>query len=182
MTYRKRISCQRNVGEKQTGGKMTPTHLTVTNTIWTVLYALVVIATATEALATGSSSYVGALDQGTSSTRFVIFNQNGDVVSSSQMEHKQIYPKPGWVEHDAEEIWLNCVDVITASMAKANLNSKDVASIGITNQRETTVVWDKSTGKPLHNAVVWNCGRTSEIVSEFQSRLGGVDALREITG
>ena len=127
-------------------------------------------------------AYVGALDQGTSSTRFVIFDQKGQITASAQEEHEQIYPRPGWVEQRAEEIWSNSVRVMQTAMARANLEAKDLASIGITNQRETTVVWDKETGEPVHNAVVWNCGRTSGIVREMQAKLGGVDALREITG
>lgn len=127
-------------------------------------------------------AYVGALDQGTSSTRFVIFDQKGQIIASAQEEHEQIYPRPGWVEQRAEEIWSNSVRVMQTAMARANLEAKDLASIGITNQRETTVVWDKETGEPVHNAVVWNCGRTSGIVREMQAKLGGVDALREITG
>jgi glycerol kinase len=129
-----------------------------------------------------SASYVGSLDQGTSSTRFVIFDKSGEIVSLSQKEHKQHYPKPGWVEHDAEEIWENSESCIEEAMKQANLEAKDISSIGITNQRETTVVWDKNTGEPLYNAVVWNCVRTSGIVSDFQSRHGGVDGLREKTG
>ena len=142
----------------------------------------VVRALSSKSSSSSSKKFVGALDQGTSSTRFVIFDEQGEIVTSAQREHKQIYPKPGWVEHKAEEIWQNSVNVIADAMQQADLTPDDVSSIGITNQRETTVVWDKNTGKPLHNAVVWNCGRTSDIVSDFQERLGGVDALREITG
>jgi glycerol kinase len=127
-------------------------------------------------------SYVGALDQGTSSTRFVIFNQNGDIVGLHQKEHAQHYPKPGWVEHDADEIYHNALHCIEEAMKAADLQSSDISSIGITNQRETTVVWDKNTGVPLHRAVVWNCVRTSDIVSEIKTRCGGVDGLREKTG
>uniref|UniRef100_A0A7S4IS18 glycerol kinase n=1 Tax=Odontella aurita TaxID=265563 RepID=A0A7S4IS18_9STRA len=126
--------------------------------------------------------FVGSLDQGTSSTRFVVVDQGGEIVASAQKEHKQYYPKPGWVEHDANEIWYNSAEVIEKAMDDAGLGSKDIASIGITNQRETTVVWDKATGEPLHNAVVWNCARTSGIVSDLQLQLGGKDALREKTG
>lgn len=129
-----------------------------------------------------SGEYVGALDQGTSSTRFLILDKEGRCVGSAQKEHTQHYPQTGWVEHDAEEIWSNSVELIAEAMASAGLDASDVATIGITNQRETTVVWDKSTGKPLHRAVVWNCGRTAGIVSEFQKRLGGQDALRYKTG
>lgn len=129
-----------------------------------------------------SPPFVGALDQGTSSTRFVVFDKKGQVVSSVQKEHQQFYPQPGWVQHDPNEIWDNSAQVMAETMEKAGIGPKDVASIGITNQRETTVVWDKTTGEPLHPAIVWNDSRTHEIVSEYQSRLGGADALREITG
>ena len=137
---------------------------------------------AIDALSASAAKYVGALDQGTSSTRFVIFDQSGEVVALSQKEHTQYYPQPGWVEHKAEEIFQNSVDCIADAMKKAKLKAEDVSSIGITNQRETTVVWDKVTGEPLYNAIVWNCVRTSGIVSEFQCKCGGVDGLREKTG
>src|SRR5689334_23122616 len=99
--------------------------------------------------------YVGAIDQGTSSTRFIVFNGAGKVVACAQKEHRQIYPQPGWVEHDAEEIWQRTQEVIGEAMADASLNAANLAAIGITNQRETTVVWNRTTGKPLANAIVW---------------------------
>src|SRR5215471_17090837 len=92
--------------------------------------------------------YIGAIDQGTTSTRFIVFERSGRIVAISQKEHEQIYPRPGWVEHNAEEIWHNTRAVIADAMAKANLRPRDLAAIGITNQRETTVVWNRKTGKP----------------------------------
>jgi len=112
-------------------------------------------------------SFIGALDQGTSSTRFMIFNEEGAVLGQHQLEHKQILPRPGWVEHDAWEIWERTVEVISESLRKAGISGKDLAGIGITNQRETTVIWDKQTGKPLHNAIVWQDTRTQEFLDNF---------------
>ena len=97
-------------------------------------------------------SCVGAIDQGTTSTRFMLFGKSGNVVGMHQMEHKQIFPQPGWVEHDPMEIWNNTKVCIAKTLEVANLTPADVASIGITNQRETTVIWDKATGKPFYNA------------------------------
>lgn len=112
-------------------------------------------------------SFIGALDQGTSSTRFMIFNEEGAVIGQHQLEHKQILPRPGWVEHDAWEIWERTVEVISESLRKSGMSGKDLAGIGITNQRETTVIWDKQTGKPLHNAIVWQDTRTQEFLDNF---------------
>ena len=112
-------------------------------------------------------SFIGALDQGTSSTRFMIFNEEGAVIGQHQLEHKQILPRPGWVEHDAWEIWERTVEVISESLRKSGISGKDLAGIGITNQRETTVIWDKQTGKPLHNAIVWQDTRTQEFLDSF---------------
>src|SRR5215831_10689476 len=100
-------------------------------------------------------SYVGAIDQGTSSTRFIVFDGAGKVVVCAQKEHRQIYPQPGWVEHDAEEIWLRTQEVIAEAMQRRGLSPRDLADMGITNQRETTVVWNRQTGKPITNALVW---------------------------
>ncbi len=113
------------------------------------------------------SKYIGAIDQGTTSTRFIVFDAAGNVVACAQKEHRQIYPQPGWVEHDAEEIWARTQEVMAEGMAKSRLKSGDLAAIGITNQRETTVLWNKKTGKPLHNAIVWQDMRVSEEVSRF---------------
>ena len=112
-------------------------------------------------------SFIGALDQGTSSTRFMIFNEEGAVIGQHQLEHKQILPRPGWVEHDAWEIWERTVEVISESLRKSGISGKDLAGIGITNQRETTVIWDKQTGNPLHNAIVWQDTRTQEFLDNF---------------
>lgn len=112
-------------------------------------------------------SFIGALDQGTSSTRFMIFNEEGAVLGQHQLEHKQILPRPGWVEHDAWEIWERTAEVISESLRKSGISGKDLVGIGITNQRETTVIWDKQTGKPLHNAIVWQDTRTQEFLDNF---------------
>jgi glycerol kinase len=127
------------------------------------------------------ADYVGALDQGTTSTRFMIFDHSGQVVGIDQKEHEQIYPKPGWVEHDATEIWDRCQSVITDALKSKNLKATDLAAVGVTNQRETTVVWEKSTGKPVYNAIVWQDTRTDKYVNEF-SKDGGQDRLRPKTG
>ena len=98
--------------------------------------------------------YVGSIDQGTTSSRFIIFNKAGEIISVGQKEHIQIYPQAGWVEHDSHEIWKNTQEVIGLALGKANLSAKDLAAVGITNQRETTVVWNKKTGKAYYNAIV----------------------------
>ena len=125
--------------------------------------------------------YVGSIDQGTTSSRFIIFDRKGDIIALDQKEHAQIYPQPGWVEHDASEIWTNTQAVISGALAKAGLTAADLAAVGITNQRETTLVWDRRTGKPLHNALVWMDTRTDRLVAEFE-RKGGKDSLRAKTG
>ena len=125
--------------------------------------------------------YVGALDQGTTSTRFMIFDHSGQVVAIDQKEHEQIFPKPGWVEHDPAEIWTRCQEVITGALDKAKIKASDLAAVGITNQRETAVVWDRKTGKPVHNAIVWQDTRTDTIINEF-AKDGGQDRLRAKVG
>ncbi len=125
--------------------------------------------------------YVGALDQGTTSTRFMIFDHAGAVVAIDQKEHEQIYPKPGWVEHDPLEIWNRSVEVIRGALAKAGVSAADLAAVGVTNQRETTVVWDRRTGKPIHNAIVWQDTRTADICNEL-AKDGGQDRLRPKVG
>ncbi len=127
------------------------------------------------------AKYVGAIDQGTTSTRFMIFDHGGDVVASHQLEHEQIFPQAGWVEHDAEEIRRRTVQVINGAMEQAGATADDLAAIGITNQRETTLVWDKNTGRPLYNAIVWQDTRTQSIVNRL-SENGGADRLRPRTG
>jgi glycerol kinase len=122
--------------------------------------------------------YVGAVDQGTTSTRFMIFNHEGAAVSSHQVEHKQIYPQAGWVEHDAAEIWKNTELCIRMAIQKAGINAQEMAAIGVTNQRETTVIWDKRTGKPLHNAIVWQDMRTADIIA----KLGDKFRFQKTTG
>ena len=105
-------------------------------------------------------AYIGSLDQGTSSTRFMIFDHSGQVVGQHQLEHRQILPQAGWVEHDAAEIWERVQEVIAGALKQANILGSDLVAIGLTNQRETTVVWDVTTGQPLSNAIVWvffNC-------------------------
>lgn len=125
--------------------------------------------------------YIGSLDQGTTSTRFIVFDKAGTMVSVAQKEHAQIYPQPGWVEHNPDEIWANTQAVIREALAKAKLSTTDLAAVGITNQRETTVVWNRHTGKPYYNALVWQDTRTGKLVEEF-SKNGGPDRFRETTG
>ncbi|MGO9739975.1 MAG: glycerol kinase GlpK [Roseiarcus sp.] len=127
------------------------------------------------------AKYVGALDQGTTSTRFLVFDRQGAVVAHAQREHRQIYPRPGWVEHDPEEIWRASEAVISRALSAASLEARDLAAIGVANQRETTVLWRRSTGEAIHNAIVWMDTRTDALVAEF-SRVGGKDRLREKTG
>jgi len=125
--------------------------------------------------------YILALDQGTTSSRAIIFDHNGKVISVAQQEFTQIYPKPGWVEHDPEEILTSQINVAKQAIEKANINPKDIAAIGITNQRETTVVWEKDTGKPVYNAIVWQCRRTAPICDELK-REGLENIIKEKTG
>ena len=127
------------------------------------------------------ASYIGAIDQGTTSSRFIVFDRAGRIVSTSQREHEQVYPKPGWVEHDPEEIWRRTADVIQEAMEARGLRPEDLAAIGITNQRETTVVWHKRSGKPVYNAIVWQDTRVASAVAEFAAR-GGQDRYRAKTG
>jgi glycerol kinase len=127
------------------------------------------------------TKYVGALDQGTTSTRFMIFDHAGGVVAIHQKEHEQIYPKPGWVEHDPMEIWARTQEVIAGGLEKAGITAADLAAVGITNQRETAVVWDKTTGKPVYNAIVWQDTRTDVYVNEF-GKDGGQDRFRAKVG
>jgi glycerol kinase len=128
------------------------------------------------------AQYVAAIDQGTTSTRCMIFSHDGRVVSVDQMEHEQIFPKAGWVEHDPEEVWRNTREVAAGAVAKADLHVSDIAAVGITNQRETAVVWEKSTGKPVYNAIVWQDTRTDKIVNELGALGGGQERYRAKTG
>ncbi|MET8851360.1 glycerol kinase GlpK [Amycolatopsis sp. NPDC004625] len=128
------------------------------------------------------TSYVAAIDQGTTSTRCMIFNHEGRVVSVDQREHEQIFPRAGWVEHNAEEIWENTRRVAAGALAKADLTAKDIAAVGITNQRETALVWDKTTGTPVYNAIVWQDTRTDKIVTELGNLGGGQERYRDKVG
>lgn len=128
-----------------------------------------------------SKKYVIALDQGTTSSRTIVFDHDANIVASSQREFGQIYPKPGWVEHDAMEIWASQSSTLIEALARADIHSEEVASIGIANQRETTVIWDKSTGKPVYNAIVWQCRRSKAICDELKAQ-GLEDYVRETTG
>lgn len=125
--------------------------------------------------------YVGAIDQGTTSTRLIVFDRAGKIVSLEQKEHQQIYPRPGWVEHDSEEIWSRTQEVIAEALASRDIRANDLAAIGITNQRETTILWERATGRPIGNAIVWQDTRTEDYVKEL-SRDGGQDRFRAKTG
>jgi glycerol kinase len=125
--------------------------------------------------------YLGAIDQGTTSTRFIVFDQDGGITACSQKEHRQIYPQPGWVEHDPEEIWRAAEQAIAQGLEQAGIRATDLAAVGITNQRETTVLWNRKTGKPVMNAIVWQDTRVADYVSEY-SRDGGQDRFRSQTG
>ncbi len=127
------------------------------------------------------SRYIGAIDQGTTSTRFIVFDRDGRQRAVAQREHRQIYPSPGRVEHDALEIWRNTQTVIAEALSGAGLGSGDLAAIGVTNQRETTVLWDRRSGAPLANAIVWQDTRVDTMVAEF-ARQGGQDRFRAKTG
>ena len=127
------------------------------------------------------AKYAAAIDQGTTSTRCMIFDRGGQVVSVAQKEHEQIYPKPGWVEHDANEIWARTQEVVQEALDAAGAGAGDISGVGITNQRETTLVWDRTTGEPVHNALVWQDTRTDKLVDEF-SRDGGQARFQEKVG
>ena len=128
------------------------------------------------------TSYVAAIDQGTTSTRCMIFSHSGEVVAVDQKEHEQIFPKAGWVEHDPEEVWTNTRQVTAGALAKADLQTEDIVAVGITNQRETAVVWERSTGKPVYNAIVWQDTRTDRICNELGALGGGQERYRSKTG
>lgn len=132
-------------------------------------------------MAYNMKKYIIALDQGTTSSRAIIFDRDLNMVSISQREFSQIYPEPGWVEHNPMEIWATQRSVLTEVVAKSGISLKDVAAIGITNQRETTIVWDRNTGEPVYNAIVWQCRRTAEICEELKKR-GLEEYIRENTG
>jgi len=121
---------------------------------------------------TGRVSFIAAIDQGTTSSRCIVFDSDGRIVAADQREHRQIFPKPGWVEHDPMEIWDNVRSCVQNALQRAGIGKDDLAAIGITNQRETTVLWDRRTGQPVHNAIVWQDTRTDALVTE----LGGATA------
>lgn len=125
--------------------------------------------------------YIMSLDQGTTSSRCILFDKAGNICASVQKEFRQIYPHPGWVEHDAVEIWDTTLEVSRAAMSKLGVTAADIAAIGITNQRETTVIWDKETGEPIANAIVWQCRRTAEIIDNLVKR-GYSETIRRKTG
>src|SRR5580698_9528673 len=127
------------------------------------------------------ADFIGAIDQGTTSTRFLVFDRAGRIVASAQKEHEQIYPQAGWVEHDPEEIWLRTREVLAEAMEQRGLRPEDLAAIGITNQRETTVLWDRKTGRPVHNAIVWQDRRTAPICERWRAE-GFSTPVAERTG
>jgi glycerol kinase len=125
--------------------------------------------------------YIAAIDQGTTSTRFMVFDRTGAVIAVDQKEHRQIYPQPGWVEHDPREIWQHVQDVITGALQRSRIDPQDIAAVGVTNQRETTVVWERATGQPLYHAIVWQDTRTLEICKQLAAT-GAEDWLRARVG
>ena len=125
--------------------------------------------------------YIIAIDQGTTSSRAIVFDHDGNIVSTGQKEHEQIFPHAGWVEHDPQEIWTNVREVVGTALSKANLTRHDIAAVGITNQRETAVVWDRNTGEPVYNAIVWQDTRTQPIVNELAEN-GGLDRFKDTVG
>ena len=127
------------------------------------------------------AKYVMALDAGTTSNRCILFNEKGQMCSVAQREFKQIFPKPGWVEHDANEIWASQLGVAVEAMNMIDASAADIAAIGITNQRETTILWDKNTGEPVYNAIVWQCRRTSEYCDSLKEQ-GLTEKFRRKTG
>ena len=125
--------------------------------------------------------YILALDQGTTSSRAIVFNKKGAIVSTAQKEFRQIYPKPGWVEHDAQEIWSTQAGTAAEAVASAGINGKALSGIGITNQRETTVVWDRESGQPIYNAIVWQDRRTSDYCDQLKAD-GHAEMIQDKTG
>ena len=125
--------------------------------------------------------YIMALDAGTTSNRCILFNEKGEICSVAQKEFTQYFPEPGWVEHDADEIWSTQLGVAVEAMNKIGVDSKDVAAIGITNQRETVIVWDKNTGEPIYHAIVWQCRRTAQFCDSLKDK-GLTEFFRQKTG
>ncbi len=128
-----------------------------------------------------NSTYILALDQGTTTSRAILFNHDGIIISVKQIPFRQIFPKPGWVEHDPEEIWRTQLKAARGAIEAAQIEPTQIAAIGITNQRETTIVWERATGKPVHNAIVWQCRRSSSICDELKAQ-GATDLIRQKTG
>ena len=128
-----------------------------------------------------SPQYVLALDQGTTSSRAIVFDRSGSIVTLAQKEFSQMFPSPGWVEHDANEIWSTQSDVMQEALSRAGIQASDVAAIGITNQRETVVVWDRRTGQPIHNAIVWQDRRTAGLCDQLREA-GKMDGVQQKTG
>src|SRR5262245_61900841 len=127
------------------------------------------------------SRYIAAIDQGTTSSRCMIFDQRGVAIAAAQKEHQQIYPRPGWVEHDPQEIWRCVQEVIANALQKSGVTANDLVAVGVTNQRETVVVWDRYSGKPVCNAIVWQDTRTADICRSLAA-VGGPDQLRRKVG
>ena len=127
------------------------------------------------------AEYVGAIDQGTTSTRFMVFDRDARIVAMAQREHAQITPRPGWVEHDPDEIWARTEEVIAGALAQAGASARELRAVGITNQRESTVLWDRVSGEPLHNVLVWQDTRTEQLVRTLAGE-AGIDRLREHVG
>ena len=125
--------------------------------------------------------YVAAIDQGTTSSRCIVFDETGSIVAIGQKEHRQIFPRAGWVEHDGAEIWANVQSVVKAALRKLKIKPSDLAAVGITNQRETTLVWDKATGQPVHNAIVWQDTRTDRLCRDLGGK-AGQDRFRDRCG
>ena len=126
--------------------------------------------------------YIMALDQGTTSSRCILFDKKGNIISKSSKEYEQIYPKEGWVEHNPMEIWSSQLGVAIEAMAMVNVPADDIEAIGITNQRETTIIWDKKTGKPVYNAIVWQCRRTADSVEKIMHDDNMADTIKKKTG
>jgi len=127
------------------------------------------------------SKYIMALDSGTTSNRCILFDKSGNICALAQKEFTQYFPQPGWVEHDADEIFSTQLEVAKQALQNAGASASDIASIGITNQRETTIVWNRHTGRPIHNAIVWQCRRTADYCDRLAEE-GWVDAIRQKTG
>lgn len=135
----------------------------------------------TDPASRGTGPFIAAIDQGTTSSRCIVFDRDGLVVAVDRKEHAQILPRPGWVEHDAAEIWANVREVVAGAVGKAGLTAADVKAVGITNQRETTVLWDRRTGEPVHHAIVWQDTRTDALCREL-GRNVGQERFRRETG